>query len=195
MNIKSRLPQRLLVIATIVILAAILWGVMWALTTPWQQSANAPSTPPASQVNEQASPPRPAITEQQVRIAYIAIGDNGQKGEAIGCEDSVVTVNRVVQATSPIEGALQSLLTDKSERYSTSGLRNALWQSTLTLDAVTLVDQTANIKLSGEFRLAGACDIPRVKAQLEKTVKESADVSVVNITVNGKTLEDALSLK
>ncbi|MDB5168468.1 MAG: hypothetical protein JWO55_726 [Candidatus Saccharibacteria bacterium] len=49
MNIKSRLPQHLLVIAAIIILAALIWGVMWALTTPWQQSANAPSTPVSEQ--------------------------------------------------------------------------------------------------------------------------------------------------
>jgi transposase-like protein len=61
-------------------------------------------------------------------------------------------------------------------------LYKALWQSPLTLDAVT-------------FRLSGARDAAQAKSQLEKTIKESGAVSAVNITVNAKTLDDVLSLK
>lgn len=197
MDIRSRSPHRLIITIVIVFaLALVVAGFMWALNTPRQSDTNAPSTPTATKTDEQNNPAAlPAIVPQQVKIAYIALGDSGQSGEAIGCGDSVVIISKTVQATSPVEGALQTLLADKFEQYSTSGLRNALWQSTLTLDAVTVVDKTANVKLSGNVRLAGVCDIPRVKAQLETTTKESSGATAVTITVNGETLDEALSLR
>lgn len=197
MDIKSRSPHRLIITAIIVVvLAAIVAAVMWVLNAPQQPETNAPSAPTTTNTEQQNSPPSPpAITAQQVKIVYIALGDSGQTGELIGCGDSAVIINQTVQATSPVEGALQTLLADKSERYGTSGLRNALWQSTLTLDAVTVINKTANVKLSGNIQLAGVCDIPRVKAQLETTTKESSGATAVDITVNGKTLDEALSLR
>jgi hypothetical protein len=197
MDIRSRSRRRLVIsIVFVAVLAVIVAGVIWVLNTPQQPNTNAPTTPTATKTDEQKNPSNPpAITAQQVKIAYIAVGDSGQLGEMIGCGDSVVIVSKTVQATSPVEGALQTLLADKSERYGTSGLRNALWQSTLTLDAVTVLDKVANVKLSGNIQLAGVCDIPRVKAQLETTTKESSGATAVSITVNGATLDAALSLK
>lgn len=197
MDIRSRSPHRFAITVAIVFaLALIVAGFIWALNTPRQSDTNTPSAPPTTKTNEQNNPPAPpAIAPQQVKIAYVALGDSGQSGEAIGCGDSVVLISKIAQATSPVEGALQTLLADKSEQYGTSGLRNALWQSALTLDSVTVVDKTATVKLSGGLRLAGVCDIPRVKAQLETTTKESSGATAVTITVNGETLDEALSLK
>lgn len=196
MDMKTSSRSRLAItVAIIVILAAIIGGIIWMLNTPRNPYTITPmpTAPKTDESNKDSN--RPAITAQKVSIAYITIGDEGKTGEMIGCGDSVVIVNKTVQATSSVEGALQTLLSDKSEHYGQSGLYNSLWQSALTLDAVNVVGATANVTLSGQMQLSGECDNPRVKAQLESTVKQSSNATTVNVTINGKTLDEALSLK
>lgn len=186
------LTPLIIIIALIGIVAAMLYVLNLSVTP----GAAPQTTPSNSQPNEtNTSTDQPAVTTRQVNIAYTADGDDGKIGEKVGCGDSLVLVNKTVQATSDVEGALRALLADKSEKYGTTGLRNALWQSSLTLDGVTVTGKIANVKLGGNLQLAGVCDIPRVKAQLESTVKASSDATTVNVTVNDKTLDEALSLK
>lgn len=190
------LTSSIIIIALIAIIAAMIY-VLNLSVTPSTTPKAIPSNSQSDEMNTSTNPPvnQPTMATRQVNIAYTADGDDGKIGEKIGCGDSVVLVSKTTQATSGAEGALRLLLADKSEKYGTTGLRNALWQSSLTLDGVTVVEKTANVKLSGKLQLSGVCDIPRVKAQLESTVKASGDVTTVNITVNGKTLDEALSLK
>jgi hypothetical protein len=194
---KLSSPRKFLITVLIIVaLIAVVAVAVWALKISLAPS----NTPAANKVGETSKPTNqpdktPTVTTRQVKVVYIADGDDGKIGEKIGCGDSAVIVNRSAQAVSDIEGALQVLLADKSEKYGTTALRNALWQSTLTLDSATVVDKTVNVKLSGDLQLSGVCDIPRVKAQLENTVKESSSATTVNVTINGKTLDEALSLK
>jgi hypothetical protein len=191
---KLNSPRKFLIVLVVAVgLIAAITVIGWILNTAFAPSR----TPAANQVNEasQSSDKAPVVASRRVRLVYIADGDDGRIGEKVGCGDSAVVVSRSAQATSDLEGALQLLLADKSEKYGTTALRNALWQSTLTLDSATVIDKAAVVKLSGDLQLSGVCDIPRIKAQLENTVKESSAATVVNITINGKTLDDALSLK
>lgn len=196
MDRTSRSPHRtfLIAFAGIILVGLIAIGV-WVMS---MSSPDLPSqvAPGASQdQNTDTTTDQNSIAKRQVKIVYIADGDNGKIGEKIGCDDSAVVISKAVDAVSAGQGALQALLADKSEKYGTTGLRNALWQSDLSLDLITINDQTADVKLSGDLQLAGVCDNPRVKAQLEGTVKESTGVNMVNVMINDKTLDEVLSLR
>jgi hypothetical protein len=192
MDRKANSLSRLNIVLIVVML--VLAAAVGALLLFRRPSADRTLTQPTANPDTSQPVNEPSIKGYDVQVAYIAIGDEGKAGDLIGCGDSVRYINRTVQATSSIEGALQSLLSDKTER-SQSGLYNALWQSNLTLDAVTVVDRSADVTLSGQMQLSGECDNPRVKAQLESTVRQVSGGEVVNIMLNGRTLDDALSLK
>ncbi len=147
------------------------------------------------------TPTRAAATGQptwagadEVLIFMIAIGDNGASGPVIGCEDSVVGVRRQIEPTrGPLRAALELLLSIKDRDYGESGLYNALYQSSLVLDDVAIISGTAKIELSGTPVLGGACDSPRVKAQIEHTALQFSTVQAVEITINGRPIDEALS--
>ena len=197
MDMKPSSPRKFLIILLIVVaLISVIAVAGWLLNSSFTPVAT-PTINKTDETNQSTDRPdkTPTVTTRNVKVVYIADGDDGNIGEKVGCGDSAVAVGRLAQAASDAEAALRLLLADKSEKYGTTALRNALWQSTLTLDSVAVVDKTADVKLSGDLQLAGVCDIPRVKAQLENTVKESSGVTTVNITINGKTLDEVLSLK
>ncbi len=138
----------------------------------------------------------PTPANQMVKIYLIAIDDNGKSGDLVGCGDSAVPVQVEVPATQGVlKAAMQALLAIKDRQYGESGLYNALYQSNLQVDRVTIESGKATVELSGTMMLGGVCDIPRVEAQLTKTALQFSTVSEVTITVNGKLLKDALSLK
>jgi hypothetical protein len=123
----------------------------------------------------------PVFTEVQVFL--IAPGNGGP----IGCQDSAVAVTRPVAATtSPLRAAIQALLDIGGPTYGESGLYNALWQSDLDIESLSLVDGTATIRLTGDFILGGTCDEPRVPAQLEMTAEQFSTVEEAIIFINGE---------
>ena len=130
----------------------------------------------------------------RVTIFLIALDDGGQQGEYIGCGDSVVPVEVPIEPTqAPLRTALEGLLAVDTDFYLNTGLYNALYQSDLSLDSVTIrPDGTAVVHLSGRLLLGGTCDAPRVVAQLEKTVLQFETVSAAEITVNGVPLREAV---
>jgi osmotically-inducible protein OsmY len=188
----SSLSRLNIILIIVILLLAAIVGTLLLLRSP---ATNQTTTPPITTPNTSESTSRqPAIRGYDVQVAYISIGDEGKSGALVGCGDSIRYINKTVQATSAVEGALQALLSDKTERTQ-SDLYNALWQSNLTIDAVTVVDTTADVVLSGQMQLSGECDNPRVKAQLESTVKQVSGVETVHVMLNGKTIDEALSLK
>ena len=163
-----------------------------------------PTETPLPQVAENVPPENlpPPATEapveagtQQVNIYLIALEDNGISGPLIGCGDSVVPVTIELSATEGIlRAALENLLALKDQFYGQSGLYNALYQSDLQVDDVTIVDGEAQIFLSGSLLLGGECDNPRLQAQLEQTALQFSTVQAVSIFINGEPLAEALSL-
>jgi Sporulation and spore germination len=133
---------------------------------------------------------------QMLQMFLIAVGDNGQSGDMLGCGDSLVPVQIEVP---PSQGVLRAsygaLLALKDQFYGQSGLYNALYQSDLQIDSVTVSGGKAVIQLTGTLTLAGECDNPRVAAQLEATARQFPTVTDVTIYINGKLLAEALSLK
>jgi len=127
-------------------------------------------------------------------IFLIALEDNGQSGEMIGCNDSVIPVVVDIEPTvAPLTAALNELLGLGEQYYGQSGLYNALYQSNLSVQGVDIDNREAIIHLTGNLQPGGACDNPRVLSQLEETAVQYATVDSVSITVNGQPLESLLS--
>jgi hypothetical protein len=140
---------------------------------------------------------RPTVTSMvvagvgTVKNALIAIGAG-----TIGCGDGVVLVERKITPTrAPLTAATRELLSLKEHSYGQSGLVTVLDQANLQIESITVVDGKTTIRLHGELRLAGECDDPRVAAQLEAMARQFSTVQDVAISLNGKPLSEALSLR
>lgn len=130
----------------------------------------------------------------QTDIYLIALEDGGERGQLIGCNDSVVPVTVDIEPTqAPLTAALNRLLSIEDAFYGQTELYNALYRSDLSLQDVNIVDGRATISLLGELLLGGTCDAPRVQAQLQQTALQYSTVDEVSILVNGQPLEDALT--
>jgi hypothetical protein len=136
------------------------------------------------------------ITSGITSIYLIAMEDNGISGKPIGCGDSVVPVEIMVDpGADALRAALDTLLGLKDQSYGQSGLYNALYQSNLTVDKIEIEANEIRVGLVGTMMLGGECDNPRFGAQLTETVAQFAEGRQVKIKINDKTLEEALSLK
>lgn len=92
-------------------------------------------------------------------------------GEVVGCNDKVVfkKIHRAATSDLVVSDALKTLLSQKQS--SIDGLHNALWQSALEVDKIRSTDGvTTEVWLKGKVVSGGACDDPRIKAQVERTV-------------------------
>ena len=141
-------------------------------------------------------PARPEIKQTEsstYRIYLIALEDGGKSGSTVGCGDSLVAVD--VPAVD-VKTALRELLENNDRLYGQSGLYNALYQSDLQVNRITRNNDSINADMSGRLVLGGTCDSPRVKAQLEATLRQSTDTKIpVTIRVNRDLLDNLLSGK
>lgn len=151
----------------------------------------------------QTALPQPAPTsvptksaEQNINIFLIALEDNGQSGRLVGCGDSAIPVTVTIPQTQGVlRAALEKLLSAKQQFYGESGLYNALYQSDLQVEGVTIEQGKAIIHLTGTIMLGGTCDAPRLEAQIEQTALQFSTVSDVAVFINDVPLEDVLSQK
>jgi spore germination protein GerM len=172
------------------------------IPTPQQAPSDTPAptqTPEPSETPEADLSPSPATTNEPVGepasggpvIYLVALEDGGERGEEIGCGDSLVPVPvDVSPGVEPMQGVYEALLTEtgQSER-----LYNALIQSDLQVDGYQVENGEAIVALSGEFQIGGACDVPRVRAQLEQTALQFEEVDSVEILINGDPLNAYLA--
>ncbi|MGN8129720.1 GerMN domain-containing protein [Paenarthrobacter sp. 22069] len=162
-------------------------------TTPAAPPSSAPASPPPTQ-----EPTPTGFPEQTapLTIYYVAVGDNGRSGPAIGCGDSLVaTTTAPVTFTDQVGPSIGALLANKSRDVGQSGLINVLYQSSLTYLGGELNGSTITISLSGQFMLGGVCDIPRAKAQLEYTAMAASGATSAQVYVNGRPIDEVLSQK
>ena len=164
-------------------------------------TATLPATSPGDGASASQAPasdqPAPSVipTSASVTLFFIAEGDAGISGPLVGCGDSAVAVtSQTITYTDPVEGALRTLLSNHAAHIGQSGLRNALSDSRLSVDSVDRTGTTITAHLSGTLSMAGECDIPRLEQQLLLTAQQATGAPVA-ITINGKTLTEALSLK
>ncbi len=136
-----------------------------------------------------------------VNLYFIALEDNGQVGEKIGCNDSAfampITIRGEIPEVDQPEAVLDFLLRQEQFEGPLNGLSldNTLANSELSIRRVQVKDGTAEVDLKGQLSLAGVCDSPRVSAQLEKTLLQFPAIDRVEIRINGELLEEALSEK
>ncbi|MCC6643127.1 GerMN domain-containing protein [Candidatus Peregrinibacteria bacterium] len=123
-----------------------------------------------------------------------------RNGEIIGCGDGMISTDvfseeKPTTVTDKLTAAYNQLLNFKTTPTPDPEMLNALANSNLKLDSVTIKDTTATIKISGELSLGGECDNPRVEAQLYTTGLQFHEISDLEIFINDKPLKDVLSLK
>jgi hypothetical protein len=164
---------------------------------PTTSAAGPPSSAPASQ--PATGEPQPTGLPEQtgpLTVYYVAVGDNGVSGPAIGCGDSLVaTTTGPVTYRDQVGPSVGALLANRNRDVGLSGLINALYQSDLTYVAGELTGSTITIWLTGQYMLGGVCDIPRAKAQLEYTAMAASGAISAQVYVNGRPIDEVLSLK
>jgi hypothetical protein len=139
-----------------------------------------------------------ASAADTANIYLIAIGDNGHSGTLVGCQDSLVPVTGLDIGTQPttegkIAAALGKLFAIHTPTYGESGLYDALYQSNLAVDSVTLDGTRAVVHISGTTQLGGECDTPRVLGQINSTVLQFPGISRADIVYKGNLLSLVLS--
>jgi len=131
---------------------------------------------------------------QEVKLFLIAVDDAGRSGKKIGCGDSVVAVTRKLPPTrTPMKAALEELLRIPRIYGSEPELYNALHQSELRLERVSIRRNVARLNFIGRLVTGGVCDSPRVQAQIEETALQFPTVKNVRIFISGAPLSEYLS--
>jgi len=134
-----------------------------------------------------------AQRRQQIKVYLVAVGDNGQAGKKIGCEDSVVPVTRSIRKTAaPLKAAIEELLSTPVETDGTPKLQNFWKGRNLRVRSVSIRRATATIHISGEVFVAGICDEPRIESQIEETARQFPTVKRVKVFIGKRTLKDAI---
>ena len=139
---------------------------------------------------------RPAVTESII-FFVIAGGDDGRNGIKIGCNDSAVPVEWPVEQTDQAaRTALEFLLSIDEQYVGPPNFYNSLYQSELEIESFSISpERVATLYLTGQVMLGGVCDNPRFKAQIEETLKANADITTLEIYINGQSLDEFLSLQ
>lgn len=151
---------------------------------------------PATNVPNNTRVPTDTSSPHIVQIFMIAVDDNGKSGAPVGCGDSAVPVQVEIPSTQGVlKASLEALLSTKGQYFGQSGLYNALYQSDLQVDSISIDGNKASVYLTGTLLMGGECDTPRVQAQLEQTILQFSNITEVTIFINGMPLSDVLSLK
>lgn len=142
--------------------------------------------------------PSPAIAStsaplvEEVDVYLVAVGDNGKKGLKIGCDDSLVAIQRKIKPTvAPLKAAIEELLAVPHEYNKELG--NYWRGKNLKLKMVSITEGVATIHITGEGPfVAGVCDEPRITEQINNTAMQFSSVNSVKVFVNDKPLADAI---
>ncbi len=131
---------------------------------------------------------------ETVEVFFVAIGDNGENGQLIGCQDSLIPFETEIEATDDtatrVERTLAALFGIDQGDLEEFGLYNALSQSSLSVASVTMDGNEAIVDISGEILIGGVCDEPRFVEQIRATVLGVLGVDSATITINGTPLDE-----
>lgn len=130
------------------------------------------------------------------RIFLIELEDGGVDGRRLGCGDSAVPVEVVLpRRRRALEGSLGALLAMKEPFDTRTGFYNALHGSNLEIERIDRDGPEVRVYLKGYLEIGGACDSPRVLAQLTETALQFSDVEHARFYLEGKSLARLLSGK
>ena len=129
-------------------------------------------------------------------VFLIALEDGGVEGRRLGCGDSAVPVEVTLARRGPaLQGALEALLALRETWDTRTGFYNALHGSRLEIDRIERAGPEVRVHLTGYLEIGGACDSPRVLAQLTETALQFDDVQRATFYLEGKPLAGLLSGK
>jgi len=188
------LLRRFSKVSDLLLLASLLVISGCASPSPQVTRTTEPTATPGSQAT---ATPTSGPETVEINQYLVALEDEGQTGEPIGCGDSLVAVPIQVESTdNPLKAAYEHLLSIKERTVEPHGLYNALYQSELSVEEIDLDENgLARVFLSGSYMLGGTCDNPRFEAQLTHTALQFPQVQQVEVFINGEPLEDILSLR
>jgi hypothetical protein len=107
------------------------------------------------------------MVADDLTVALIELGDGSISADSIGCGDKI---HREAQTDSVLADALTTLFSVRDSNYEEK--YNALWQSKLAVEKIQSRDGvTTEVWLKGQTQSGGVCDDPRIKAQIEGTIK------------------------
>ncbi|MEO6908563.1 MAG: GerMN domain-containing protein [Abditibacteriaceae bacterium] len=154
----------------------------------------------SKKVPEVKSPPAPpkVVTSKEHDVTLILIAQLSKNSDAkdIGCDNTAKSMTRKSTFKGdPVQDALEVLFALNKAGYENGDLYNALYQSKLKVQSVETKNDVVTVKLTGNIKLSGECDIPRVREQLIGTVKVASNEKKAVVLVNGKKLDDVLSLQ
>ncbi len=178
----------IIVVAALILIAI---GAFMYFSTNRTETVDTPDNPTGGQADDGVT----AGQVTQIKLFYYALDDKGARGKLIGCGDSIVPLTKDIPATkAPLTAALNALFADKRTDVE-EGLKNALYQSTLTLESAAVVGGKATIRIRGTTQLGGVCDDPRFMAQIEETVFQFPTVTSAEIFINGELMKSYFSQK
>ncbi|MFH2063260.1 MAG: hypothetical protein ABIJ46_03855 [bacterium] len=92
--------------------------------------------------------------------------------ETFGCLDRIgyVRLSRETATDSVVADAVNTLLAARDSTYET--MLNSLWESTFKLDKVQENGGVTEVWISGQANSPGTCADPRIKEQIEATVRQ-----------------------
>ncbi len=162
-----------------------------AVLAPVSTATTAPTVKPVPTATSTT-----AAGKMTIKLFFVALEDNGKSGKKIGCNDSIVAVDRQIPATqAPLTASLNELFSIHDKNYGQSGLYNALANANLKVDSAAVINGKATIYISGTLNLGGECDDPRVQAQIEQVALQFSTVKQVSVFLNDIPIEKALSQK
>ncbi|MBT2512404.1 GerMN domain-containing protein [Arthrobacter sp. ISL-30] len=154
-----------------------------------------PGTTGPDRATASGQDPAPAVGTGPA-VYYVAVDDGGRQGMRFGCNDSLVAVRAAgTPAGEPLAIALAQLLSPGGQAPATSDLYNALSASSLNYVSGYLHGTTVVVNLSGQLQPGGICDNPRIEAQLTQTAVAATGASRAEIYVDGRNLDELLSLR
>jgi hypothetical protein len=132
-----------------------------------------------------------------VTAYYVLLDDGGRNGVRFGCNDSLVGISLANPAAGDALPAAVGALLDTSSNAAAEedpDLYNAFAGSRLKFLSGSFDGTTVTVYLAGTLRPGGACDLPRMEAQLTQTAVAAAGAIRAEIYVNGRTLAEVLKL-
>lgn len=134
-----------------------------------------------------------AANSQAIMIYLVALGDDGKTGKKIGCDDSLIAVTRnIKKTTAPLAAAIRELLLTPQHPEGSPNLENFWKGNNLKVKSVSLINDTATIRLTGQVFVAGVCDEPRIQSQIDATARQFRTVKKVRVFLGNQTLADAI---